>query len=193
MMEMIPVRRLLARLRILRLPLVGISGIVPVNPLPARWKVLRLGIVKRHRGILPWKDCLLLLHDDPTPTPSRIRLLILEEHTLVGRVPVMQLLDKTNVFSPGKLNKASDSVPVNLIPAMMTVVNDFEVLTLKRDTILPPSLLLFDKLMMLRFRTNIRYDGAVPLRLLSLRSKYCNIVSCMSRDGMVPDRLLLAR
>ena len=180
MMDMIPLRRLLAILRILSLPLVGISGIVPVNPLPARCKVLRLGIVKRHRGILPWKDCLLLLHDDPTPTPSRIRLLILEEHTLVGRVPVMQLLDKTNDVSPGKLNKASDSVPVNLIPAMMTPFNDFEVLVLKRDPILPPSLLLFDKLMMLRFRNNIRYVGTVPLRLLSLRFKYCKIVSCMS-------------
>jgi hypothetical protein len=73
-----------------------------------------------HDGMVLSYEGLLFEQSEPVPIPSRIRYLALEEQILIGIVPVIQLLDNTNVFSRGKSKSLSGSVPWRLIVESMT-------------------------------------------------------------------------
>ena len=114
--NLIPVRRLFARLRVVRLLVVDSLDSDPVKPLPARCSVLRLDTENIHDGIVPWnEDRRSILQVDPTPIPSSIKVDIPDVHTIDGNVPVIQFSDNTNVLRLGSISKDKGSDPVRLM------------------------------------------------------------------------------
>ena len=91
---------------------------------------------------------------------------------LLGRVPLIQLLDSTSVRSEGNLNTESGSDPSMLIFESTTLNNFFDTLLLNKESRVADSCILFDKSVPTRSGRERIVLGIDPSKLLSCKYIY---------------------
>ena len=77
---------------------------------------------------------------------------------LLGKVPVMQLLDNTSVCNKGSLNSESGSDPSRLIFASIRYDSTRDTLSLTSESRVPSNCILFDK----SIPTSFGIESSVP-------------------------------